>query len=340
MTIYGCYFATLHIVNVVIPFLRGGLASTAIAPMEIFQSAGVVWNQLNDRAPEPAFRVTTASVDGGPVKADGSVVLTPERAISHVRNADLIVVPAAGVDVDQLLARHGKLVPWLRRWYRRGAAIAGICTGVALLAEAGLLDGRRATTHWGLVDVYRRKYPKVDWRPEVFVTEQDDIYCGGGVFASVDLSLYLVERYAGHETAVRCAKSLLIDKPRTWQLGYATLAPRGNHSDSKITQGQKWLYENFRTRFNLDELARRLGMSPRNFIRRFKKAVGETPLAYLQKLRVAESKRLLEQDFRPIQDIAAETGYDDVLYFRKLFKRHVGVPPGAYRRQFGQPRPR
>ncbi|MBS1199435.1 MAG: AraC family transcriptional regulator [Proteobacteria bacterium] len=322
--------------DVVVLFLRGGLASTAIAPMEVFRSAGVVWNLLDGQRPRPRFRVTTASVDGHAVRSDGPVSLTPERPLSAVRKADLVIVPATGLETDELLARHAAVVPWLQRWYRRGTAVAGICSGVALLAEAGLLDGRRATTHWGMVDSYRQRYPAVDWRPELFVTEHDNVYCGGGVYASLDLSLHLVERLAGREVAVQCAKALLIDTPRVWQSSYATPPRRSGHGDSKVLEAQQWLHQHFRSHVHLDAVARKLGMSPRNFARRFRQATGETPLAYLHKLRIDESKRLLEQEYMTMQEIAGNIGYDDPVFFRQLFKRYAGVSPQGYRTRFGR----
>jgi len=321
--------------DVVILFLQGGLASTAIAPMEIFRSAGVVWNVLNGEEPEPLFQVRTASIDGQPIQSDGPVSLVPDCAISSIRKADLIVVPATGIKTEALLARHAKVIPWLKRWHERGAAIAGVCTGVALLAEAGLLDHRPATTHWGIVDTYREKYPAVDWRPELFITEQDNVYCGGGVYASVDLSLYFVEKYAGHEISVQCSKALLLDRPRIWQSGYSTPPRRSGHGDSKVLQAQQWLHANFRSDFHFDELATRVGMSARNFARRFKRATGETPLTYLQQVRIAESKHLLEREYKTVQEIASEVGYDDLIFFRGLFKRYSGVSPQAYREKFG-----
>ena len=321
--------------HAVILFLRGGLASTAIAPMEVLRAAGVFWNLLNGEETDPLFQVRTASIDGQPIRSDGPVTLTPDCAISSIRQADLIIVPATGFETEELLARHAEVVPWLKRWHKRGAAIAGICAGVALLAEAGLLDGRPATTHWGLVDAYKQKYPTVDWQPDLFITEKDNVYCGGGVYASLDLSLYLVEKYAGHEIAVQCAKALLIDTPRTWQSGYSTPPRRSGHGDGKILEGQQWLHQNFGNKLHFNELALRIGMSPRNFARRFKQATGETPLTYLHKLRIAESKRLLEQDYKTIQEIASNVGYDDLIFFRSLFKRYAGVSPQAYRQNFG-----
>lgn len=322
-------------INVVVLLLRGGLASTAVAPMEVFNAAGVLWNRLAGRSAEPLFAVETASITGEVVASDGPLALLPARAMSDVQEVDLIMVPATGLATDELLARHGPVVPWLKRWHRRGAHIAGICSGVALLAEAGLLDGKPATTHWGLVDFYREKYPHVDWQPERFITDADNVYCGGGVYASLDLSLYLVEKFGGHELSVQCAKSLLIDTPRTWQSGYSAPPPRSDHTDQRIREAQDWLHEHYREAFQFESLARQLGMSHRNFARRFKQATGESPLTYLQKLRIAQSKALLEREQRTIQEIARAVGYEDLIFFRRLFKRHTGMSPQAYRRRFG-----
>lgn len=322
-------------IDVVVLLLRGGLASTAIAPMEVFNAAGVLWNRLANQSTRPLFRVRTASITGELVAPDGPFSLMPAGAMKQVRKADLIIVPATGLETGELLARHGPVVPWLKRWHRRGAHIAGICSGVALLAEAGLLDGKPATTHWGLVDLYREKYPQVDWQPERFITDADNVYCGGGVYASLDLSLYLVEKFGGRELSVQCAKSLLIDTPRTWQSGYSAPPVRGDHGDRKVHQAQDWLHRHHMEDFRFEELAERLGMSPRNFARRFKQATGESPLTYLHKLRIDQSKALLERDSRTIQEIARAVGYEDLIFFRRLFKRHTGTSPQAYRRRFG-----
>jgi len=210
-----------------------------------------------------------------------------------------------------------------------------VCSGVSLVAAAGFLDGKRATTHWGLAEVFREKYPKVKWMPELMVTEDQGFYCGGGVNASLDLSLYLVEKYCGHEIAMQCAKALLIDTPRAWQAGFAIVPLKTEHSDPSISSAQEWLHENFHRTFPLEMPARRVGMSERNFVRRFKQATGDTPLHYVQKLRIAAAKRLLESDHRTMQEIGDAVGYQDVAFFRQLFQRHTGVSPSAYRRSFG-----
>jgi transcriptional regulator GlxA family with amidase domain len=256
-------------------------------------------------------------------------------ALDDIRHTKLIFISSAGPSVDDVLERNAPAVPWLRRWHKRGAAIASVCSGVGLVAAAGFLDGKRATTHWGLAELFRAKYPKVRWMPELMVTEDRGFYCGGGVNAAMDLSLYLVEKFCGHDIAMQSAKAMLIDTPRAWQAGFAIVPLKTEHKDAAISGAQEWMHQNFGRNFPLDAPARRAGMSLRNFVRRFKQATGDSPLVYLQKLRVAAAKHLLESDYRTIQEVSEAVGYQDAVFFRTLFQRHAGVSPGAYRKSFG-----
>ena len=321
--------------DVTVLFLNETFSSTATGPMEVFRHAGSLWNMLTGVKPDPRFRVTTASVDGRAVRCDGAIEIKPDMAITAVRKTDLIFIPTTGLDFEHVIERHAPVVPWLRRWHKRGAAIASVCSGVGLIAATGMLDGKRATTHWALAEKFRKLYPGVKWMPELMVTEDHGFYCGGGVHAALDLSLYLVEKFCGHEVAMQTAKALLIDTPRAWQAGFAIVPLKTDHTDDSISSAQEWLHHNFHKDFPLDTPARRVGMSLRNFVRRFKQATGDSPLMYLQKLRIAAAKRLLESDHRTVQEISDAVGYQDVAFFRDLFQRHTGVSPSAYRERFG-----
>ena len=322
-------------IEVTVLVLDGTFSSTAIGPMEVFRHAGALWNSLTGQRPVPCFRVTTASVGGRPVRCDGPIQIQPVAALTAIRKSELIFVPSTGPNVEDMVERNASVVPWLQRWHKRGAAIASVCSGVGLVAAAGLLDGKRATTHWALAERFREKYPRVKWMPELMVTEDRGFYCGGGVNASLDLSLYLVEQFCGHEIAMQSAKAMLIETPRAWQAGFAMIPLKTDHSDEAISGAQEWLHQNFHRIFSLEATARRVGMSLRNFVRRFKHATGDSPLIYLQKLRIAAAKRLLESDHRTMQEIGGAVGYQDVAFFRQLFERHTGVSPSAYRRRFG-----
>lgn len=336
--------------NVAILFQRGGCASTAVQPAEIFGNAGVFWNLLNGEPLEPRFRVTTASLDGQPVRIDPTLSLTPHCAFADLPPPDLVFVPAGGLepdvlcergyDIDTVIERNAEVVDWLRHWKKQGAQIAAVCSGVALLAESGLLDGKRATAHWGLADIYRERFPKVHWCHELLVTDCGDLYCGGGINAAADLTLYLVEKFCGRETAAQCARALLIEMPRTWQTAFTHFSMRSSHGDECIHRAQQWLQENYAsTDISLESLAAELGMSNRNFARRFKAATGDSPLNYLHSLRMAVAKQLLESERLGIAGVADRVGYTDILFFRTLFKRHTGLSPSDYRQRFGNSRP-
>jgi transcriptional regulator GlxA family with amidase domain len=321
--------------NVTVLFLDQTFSSTATGPMEVFRHTGKLWNNFTGHKPVCHFNVTTASVDGHAVHCDGPIDIQPAVALKDVRETDLIFIPSTGLGIDDVVERNAPVVPWLKRWHKRGAAIASVCSGVGLVAATGLLDGKRATTHWSLAERFREKYPTVRWMPELMVTEDHNFYCGGGVNAALDLSLYLVGRFCGHEVAMQSAKALLIEMPRAWQAGFAIVPLKTEHSDENISAAQDWLHQNFHHTFPLEEPAERVGMSPRNFVRRFKQATGDSPLTYLQKLRVAAAKRLLENDHRSMQEISDAVGYQDSVFFRKIFQRHTGVSPSAYRQRFG-----
>jgi transcriptional regulator GlxA family with amidase domain len=310
-------------------------SSTAIGPMEVFRHAGSLWNILTGTRCAPSFHVTTASADGRSVQCDGEIQIRPNLALDDVGKTDLIFVPTTGLSVDDVVERNASIVPWLQRRSTRGVAIASVCSGVGLVAAAGLLDGKRATTHWGLAERFRHKYPRVNWIPELMVTEDHGFYCGGGVNASLDLSLYLVERFCGHEIAMQTSKALLIETPRAWQSGFAIVPLKTDHTDDNISSAQEWMHKNFAKTFSLEEPAHRVGMSARNFVRRFKEATGDSPLTYLQKLRIAAAKRMLESNHRSMQEISEAVGYQDHVFFRTLFQRHTGVSPSAYRERFG-----
>jgi transcriptional regulator GlxA family with amidase domain len=322
-------------IDVTVLLLDQTFSSTAVGPMEVFRHAGSLWNKLTGKAEKPRFQVRTASADGRPVLCDGPIHIQPMSAIRDIRRTDLIFIPTTGLSLDDVVERNAPVVPWLKRWHKRGAAIASVCSGVGLVAATGMLDGKRATTHWALADRFREKYPKVKWMAELMVTEDRDLYCGGGVHAALDLSLYLVEKFCGHDIAMESAKALLIEMPRAWQAGFAVVPLKTEHNDEAISTAQDWLHQNFHRPFPLEAPAHRAGMSLRNFVRRFKQATGDSPLAYLQKLRIAAAKRLLESNHRTMQEISDAVGYQDVAFFRSLFQRHTGVSPSAYRERFG-----
>lgn len=321
--------------DVTVVIFDGGFSSTAIGPIEVFYSAGRLWHRLHSEPEQLRFQVRTASVDGRPVTSVYGVTLMPQEAIDHIPQTDLILLTAPHPNAYEDIARKTSLLPWLRAAYERGTRVGSVCRGVGFVAETGLLDGRRATTHWAMADLFRQRYPKVLWQPEHFVTEDGGLFCCGGVYASIDLSLYLVEKFCGHEIALQCAKSLLVSLPRSLQSGYGMVPLSRPHSDARIKQAEAHLQRCFDQDVSIEQVAEQLAMSPRNLLRRFKAATGHLPGEYLQLLRVYAARDQLERERVSVEEVASTVGYEDVAFFRSVFKRHTGMTPTAYRARFG-----
>ena len=324
------------LIDVTILYCRDGYVSTSIAPLEIFHAAGWMWNMCVGREPQPRFRLTTVTVDGRPIDGAGPTHIVPDKAVADVSETDLVFVPTAGLDINQLIEVNAPAIGWISRLHERGTKIAGVCTGVALLAEAGILDGHRGTTHWAMAESFRKRYPKVEWLPHLCVTEDRGVFCGGGLYSSIDLALYIVDKLCGRETAIEVAKALVLQMPRTYQTSFSVLPIGKDHSDMMVSRAEEWFHNHFPEDIDLDELSAELGVTPRTFQRRFKAATGETPITYLQRLRTEAAKRMLEQDRMTVQEVSLAVGYDDVVFFRDLFKRHAGISPSLYRQRFGR----
>lgn len=323
-----------EILDVAIVLVNEGFASTAVGPIEVFAAAGTMWNELSGNRPNPRFNVTMASIDGRPIESAYGLKITPEKSIAEVGPSELVLVSASGPVPSKWMHRHAALLPWLIDRFERGTLLAGVCSGVAFMAEAGLLNGRRATTHWGVAEEFRQRYPRVHWQTDMLITEDAGLFCGGGVNAATDLGLYLVDRLCGHEIAVQTAKALLLDMPRVHQSGYAMLPVARPHTDAGVRAAEEYLNANFRRNIPVAELACEAGMSPRNFVRRFKLATGYRPGVYQQMVRISVARQMLEENARSVQHVGWAIGYEDTAFFRRIFKRYSGVSPSVYRERF------
>jgi len=319
--------------KVTILAMRSTWASTVIGPMDVFFQAGIMWNFFKGQKVTPYFEVQVVTTAGKPFKCLSGVRMVPDGAIYDVENTDLIVVSSI-LDIERTLQVQGEAVGWLKDQYGRGAHIATICTGAFVLAETGLLDGKTATTHWAFADQFQKRYPRIKLKPERLITDEGDLFCSGGYNAGIDLSLYLVEKYCGHEVALQSSKAVIFDIGRTSQAPYAIFQHQKNHHDKQILSVQEWIEQNFNKSFNYDKLASEYGMSRRTLERRFKTVTGETPLTYQQGIRVEAAKRLLENENHSFDEITYRVGYEDSSTFRKIFLKQTRLRPSEYRKKF------
>lgn len=308
------------------------LSSIAL-PADIFNAAGTFWNRLFQEPPNPQFKVTIATLDGKPVRCNQSISITPDCRIEDGPPPELLVVSPV-TNLKSRLLTDQDLLQLLTSYHSEGTKLASICTGAFFLAAAGLLDGRKATTHWGLASVFKRWFPKVNLQTEHTVTDDDTIFCSGGASAGADLALYLVRKYCGSEIAHRCARSLLIDPSRQTQSPYEIFTFSKNHDDPEILHAQRWLEQNYDKPLMVSTIAEKVAMSRRTFERRFKKATGDSPNKYLQRIRVENARLLLEKGKSTFEEITFQSGYEDPSTFRKVFHKATGLSPGSYREKF------
>jgi transcriptional regulator GlxA family with amidase domain len=251
---------------------------------------------------------------------------------------DLVFIPSLHYgghrQFDQLLKRQGANCAWLTSQWRRGALLAANCTGTFVLAQTGLLDDRIATTTWWLERQFRLRFPRVDLQLRPVLTEVDRLLCAGAFASYLLQAVRVVERFAGPAIASQCAKSMLIDVSQTTQTPYLPLLADVSHADSVVHRAQHWLQNHMSRAIRMSDLAAELAVSERTLIRRFQAALEQTPLTYLQHLRIDSARALLEAGDLGVEQIALQVGYSNASSFSRLFRERVGLSPAAYRRRF------
>lgn len=310
------------------------LASTITGIMDVFNMSGVTWNRFNHKPRDHHFDVRVVSVDGKPINCMGDVHIKMHGSINDITHADLILVPTLAGNPEKTMELNQAAIPWLKHHYDQGADIAGLSTGAYFLAEAGILNNKLATTHWGFAEPFKVRYPQVKLTPEQLITADGNVFCAGGTVACLDLCLFFLERYFGNEYASETASSAVVDAVRNSPLAYDLARSKKYHQDEDVLAIQAWLEEHYSESINLENLSDQFNMSTRTFKRRFKLATGETPLAYLQSLRIEGAKKKLELGSESIEKISVEIGYEDMAFFSKLFKRLTGLSPTQYRKKF------
>ncbi len=289
----------------------------------------------------PPFRVEIAGAAAGPLRLASGLVTQVHRGVADLTETDIVIVPSVVLPAEGWRpGRYPELVAWLAQVHARGAQLCSACSGVFLLAETGLFDGRDATVHWSYARAFHSVFPAVHLFPEralVAAGERGELISSGASMSWHDLVLYLIARHVGPTAAQAVAKFFALQWHRDGLGPYMVFEGRRDHGDGAVLAAQDWLEKHFSVATPVEEMVRRSGLAERTFKRRFTEATGLAPLPYVQQLRVAEAKRRLERTREPVDEIGWRVGYEDPAFFRRLFKRVTGVSPAAYRRQFQIP---
>lgn len=272
----------------------------------------------------------------GPYPSSTGLQVTPEGDLRG-DCADVVIVCDIHLHRGETPeGRWREEIAWVRRHVGHGALVCSTCSGAVLLAEAGLLDGAEAASHWTMADLFRDRYPNIHFKPERILCDSGrggQLITTGGASSWQDLALYLIGRFCGAEEAARVARLFLLGDRGYGQLPFASMARPRQHSDAVISKIQAWLVDNYVTPNPVSAMVARSGLSERSFKRRFTAATGYTPVEYVQALRIEEAKQMLETENLAVDDVSASVGYEDPTFFRKLFKRRTGVTPAQYRQR-------
>ncbi|MGF6349654.1 GlxA family transcriptional regulator [Variovorax sp. W2I14] len=282
----------------------------------------------------PRFRMRVCAPEPGPLRTNAGFDLVVPHGLEAIRRAQIVVVPSWR---DDGRPAPPALIRALQAAHRRGATVVGLCLGAFVLAEAGLLDGRPATTHWNLAATFARQYPKVSLQPEVLYVDDGDVLTSAGTAAGIDCCLHLLRVRYGAETANRAARRMVVAPHRQGgQAQYIQQPMPATAERDRLAPLLEWLGKHLDVPHELDELARRALMSRRTFTRRFRESTGTTVGQWIQNQRLALAQRLLETTDHPVERVATGAGFGSAVSLRKHFTSAFKVSPTVYRRQFSR----
>jgi transcriptional regulator GlxA family with amidase domain len=307
--------------------------------IDVLSATGTLWHQLVEDDPgRPLIRPRIVSLSREPFRCGNGIPVTPDLSIAEVAGPDILILPELWLaPTDDMGERYAELKDWICRLYRGGTTVYSACSGSVLLAATGLLKGREATSHWAYADLFRNNFPDVRFNPApslMFADPGGRIVTAGGTTSWHDLAIHIIARHCGPGEALRIAKVYLLKLHGEGQLPYASLVRRQPHADSAVRHAEAWLADNFRETHAVAGVVAACGIPERSLKRRFKAATGTTLIGYVQNLRIEEAKRSLEGGDASFDDIAVSMGYENVAFFRRLFKRSTGLTPGQYRQMF------
>lgn len=267
---------------------------------------------------------------------DGLFSIKPQATIDQVKKTDLVVVTTIMGDMQDSLGLNKKFLPWIRKMYSGGAEVASLCMGAFLLAATGLLDGKRATTHWIGTEAFQQMFPEVIFQQDKIITDENGTYTSGGAYSFLNLLVYLIEKYNGRDMAIMSSKLFEIDIDRYNQSEFVIFEAQKGHGDETIQRAQDYIEDNFSKHLGIDELADYVSLSRRNFIRRFKTATQNTPYEYVQRVRVEAAKKSLERTKQNVGEVMVDVGYSDSKAFRNVFRKLTGCSPVEYKSKYNK----
>ena len=312
------------------------IVDTIIGSLNLFQMANNFHRKRN-LSENGLFQIDLVGISGESQTYNQYFSVTPTRSLADVDKTDVIIVPGLVGNMKEQIELNSPFVEWIKKQrIQNNAELVSLCRGAFILAATGLMHGKSCATHWLTHDTFREMYPNVTLLPEKIINEDNGIYSSGGAYSFLNLLLYLVEKYYGRETAIWCSKVAEIEFDRVDQNQFVIFNGQKDHADEDIIKIQQYIEDHFAEKISIQSLAEKTTTSTRNFIRRFKKATHNTPIEYIQRVRIEAAKKQLERSTESINQVMYSVGYNDVKTFRELFKRYAGSTPLEYRNKYNR----
>lgn len=267
---------------------------------------------------------------------NGLLTVLSQKDIAAIQKTNLIIIPAVIPNFDAIEAGNIILTEWVLAQYNKGANVASMCTGAYLLASTGLLDNKNCSIHWKSAANFKKLFPKVNLKTEQIITDEQGIYTNGGGYSFLNLLLYLVEKFYDRQTAIYCSKIFQIDIDRQTQSDFMIFNGQKSHGDEMIMRAQDYLEKNFTEKISMDKLSALFTIGRRSFDRRFIRATGNTPIEYLQRIKIESAKKSLETSRKTVNEVMYGVGYTDIKAFREIFRRFTGLTPLAYKSKYNK----
>lgn len=267
---------------------------------------------------------------------NGEYTIKTNRLLRNVSHTDLLVIPPIFGNIDAGIEANVEAIPYFKQLHQKGTSLASLCVGAFLLAETGLLEGKKCSTHWAYIEEFREKYPRIEVEDGAIITEHDNIYSSGGANSLWNLILYLVEKFSDRDIAVMISKYFALDISRDSQSQFTIFRGQRNHGDLDIQKAQDYIESNYDDRIAVDDLATHVNIGRRTFERRFKEATNNTPIEYIQRVRIEAAKKSFEASRKNVSEVMFDVGYTDTKAFRDVFRKVTGITPIEYRNRFAK----
>jgi transcriptional regulator GlxA family with amidase domain len=319
--------------TILVPEEQNDVISIAAA-YEIFASANAYWKESGR---QELFTIELAGTSKKVHFAGGLFTAKPHANISSITKTNLVIIPSVSSHGYQNTVKGNKLrIDWIRKQYENGAEVASMCTGAFILAASGLLDGKSCSTHWSAAENFRNMFPKVTLQTDRLITDNNGIYTNGGAYSFLNLMIYLVEKYYDRPTAIFCSKVFQIEIDRQRQSAFIIFTSQKLHGDEMVKKAQAFIESKLSEKITINDLSSEFAVGRRNFDRRFFKATGNTPVEYLQRIKIEAAKKAFESTGKTISEVMYEVGYSDVKAFRRVFRKVTGMLPLEYRSRYNK----